>query len=61
MVDSRNGAGERFGERRLLDLICAHRFEPEDAILDAAFAELDAFAPEAADDRTLLVMRLAKS
>ncbi len=61
MVDARNAAGERFGERRLLDLLCAHRAEPEDAILEAAFAELDAFAPEAADDRTLLVMRLVKS
>jgi sigma-B regulation protein RsbU (phosphoserine phosphatase) len=61
MVDARNGAGERFGERRLLDLICAHRAEPEDAILAAAFAEVEAFAPDAADDRTLLIMRLAKS
>ncbi len=61
MVDARNGAGERFGERRLLDLICAHRFDPEETILAAAFSEIEAFAPEAADDRTLLVMRLAKS
>jgi sigma-B regulation protein RsbU (phosphoserine phosphatase) len=61
MVDARNAAGERFGERRMLDLICAHRTESEAAILGAAFAELEAFAPEPADDRTLLVLRLAKS
>jgi len=61
MVDARNAAAERFGERRLLELICGHRTESEEAILEAAFAELDAFAPEATDDRTLLVMRLAKS
>jgi sigma-B regulation protein RsbU (phosphoserine phosphatase) len=61
MVDARNAAGERFGERRLLDLITSRRTEPEEAILQATFAAVDAFAPEAADDRTLLVMRLAKS
>lgn len=61
IVDARNPAGERFGERRMLELLCAHRTEPEDAILRAVFAELEAFAPEAADDRTLLVLRLLKS
>ncbi len=61
MVDARNAAGQRFGERRLLDLICARRGESEQAILDAVFTELEGFAPEAADDRTMLVLRLAKS
>jgi sigma-B regulation protein RsbU (phosphoserine phosphatase) len=61
MVDARNAAGERFGERRLLELLGEHRSEPEQAILEAAFAAVDAFAPEASDDRTLLVMRLAPS
>jgi sigma-B regulation protein RsbU (phosphoserine phosphatase) len=61
LVDARNPAGERFGEARLLALLCEHRAEPEDAILDAAFAAVDGFAPEASDDRTLLVMRLVKS
>jgi sigma-B regulation protein RsbU (phosphoserine phosphatase) len=58
IVDGRNAAGERFGERRLLDVICAHRSEPEETILAAAFAELEAFGAASADDRTLLVMRL---
>lgn len=61
MVDARSRDGERFGERRLLDLICARRGEPEDVILDEAFAEVDAFAAGSTDDRTLLVMRLARS
>ncbi len=58
VVDGRNAAGERFGERRLLDVICARRTESEDAILAAAFAELEAFGAASADDRTLMVMRL---
>jgi sigma-B regulation protein RsbU (phosphoserine phosphatase) len=59
VVDGRNAAGERFGERRLLDVICARRTESEEAILTAAFAALEAFGAASADDRTLLVMRLA--
>lgn len=58
MVDARNEAGERFGERRLLDLICARRTEPVERILAAAFAEADAFSAHPADDRTLLILRL---
>jgi sigma-B regulation protein RsbU (phosphoserine phosphatase) len=58
VVDGRNAAGERFGERRLLDVICARRTESEEAILAAAFAELEAFGAASADDRTLMVMRL---
>jgi serine phosphatase RsbU (regulator of sigma subunit) len=57
-VDGRNAAGERIGERRLLDVICARRTESEEAILAAAFAELEAFGAASADDRTLMVMRL---
>jgi sigma-B regulation protein RsbU (phosphoserine phosphatase) len=60
VVDGRNAAGERFGERRLLDVICARRTESEEAILTAAFATLEAFGAASADDRTLLVMRLAR-
>jgi sigma-B regulation protein RsbU (phosphoserine phosphatase) len=58
VVDGRNAAGARFGERRLLDVICARRTESEEAILAAAFAELEAFGAASADDRTLMVMRL---
>jgi hypothetical protein len=41
-------------------VICAHRTEPEDAVLAAAFSELEAFGAASADDRTLLVLRLKK-
>ncbi|HEU5169966.1 MAG TPA: SpoIIE family protein phosphatase [Gemmatimonadales bacterium] len=60
LVDARNAEGERFGERRLLDLICARRDQPVETILEAAFREVDAFAPQPADDRTLLVLRMNK-
>jgi sigma-B regulation protein RsbU (phosphoserine phosphatase) len=61
LIDARNARGERFGERRLLELICAHRSEPPDAILEAVYAEADGFTSPPIDDRTLLVLRLNKA
>ncbi|HEX5386066.1 MAG TPA: SpoIIE family protein phosphatase [Gemmatimonadales bacterium] len=58
LVDARNEEGERFGERRLLDLVSARRAEPVERILDAVYAEADAFCAKPADDRTLLLLRL---
>ena len=58
LVDARNSKGERFGERRLLELLAAHRSETPDAILQAVYAEADAFTSPPVDDRTLLVLRL---
>jgi len=58
LVDARNSKGERFGERRLLDLVSAHRAEAPEAILQAVYAEADAFTSPPVDDRTLLVLRL---
>jgi len=58
LIDARNAKGERFGERRLLQLICAHRTEAPDAILEAVYAEADGFTSPPIDDRTLLVLRL---
>ena len=57
IVDARNSAGERFGEERLLELIGVRRREPPGQIVDAVFASVAAYAPEAADDRTLLIFR----
>src|SRR6185369_9288410 len=58
LVDAENGAGERFGEARLLAaLSCRRSLEPE-RIVAEVFAEADAFAPHPIDDRTLLVLRL---
>jgi sigma-B regulation protein RsbU (phosphoserine phosphatase) len=58
LVDARNEAGERFGERRLLELLCERRAQPVERILAAAFAAADAFSAQPSDDRTLLVLRL---
>lgn len=58
LVDARNPRGERFGERRILDIVLAHRAETPDAIIEAVYAEADGFASPPIDDRTLLVLRL---
>ncbi|HZE75835.1 MAG TPA: GAF domain-containing SpoIIE family protein phosphatase [Gemmatimonadales bacterium] len=58
LMDARNSRGERFGERRLLDLVTAHRAETPEAILEAVYAEADCFSSPPIDDRTLLVLRL---
>nr|MBA3658229.1 SpoIIE family protein phosphatase [Gemmatimonadales bacterium] len=58
LVDMRNEAGERFGEARLLDAVCAHRTEMPEAIVQAVLAGADAFGGEAIDDRTILVLRI---
>jgi len=58
LVDAANQAGERFGERRLLDQVCARRTEPVEAIVDAVLAQAEAFGARPSDDRTLLVLRI---
>ncbi|MGQ0701961.1 MAG: PP2C family protein-serine/threonine phosphatase [Gemmatimonadales bacterium] len=58
LVDARSEAGERFGEGRLLALLGEWRTLPPEEILTRALAEVDRFAPRAADDRTLLLLRL---
>lgn len=58
LADATNPAGERFGERRILEAIAARRQEHPEAIVAAVMAEADRFAPTPVDDRTLLVLRL---
>lgn len=58
LVDARNADKEVFGEERLLDVLCRHRLETPQAIVDAVFEESDAFTSKPADDRTLLVLRI---
>jgi sigma-B regulation protein RsbU (phosphoserine phosphatase) len=58
LVDARNADGVPFGEERLLDAICRHRLASPQEIVDAVFAESDAFASRPADDRTILVLRI---
>ena len=58
LVDAQNGAGERFGEGRLLAALSARRGWIPELIVAGVMAEADAFAPRPEDDRTLLVLRL---
>ncbi|HET7024794.1 MAG TPA: GAF domain-containing SpoIIE family protein phosphatase [Gemmatimonadales bacterium] len=58
LVDARNEAGEKWGEQRLLDVVVAHRKEPVDGVVTAAFEVADSWSRVPDDDRTLLVMRL---
>jgi serine phosphatase RsbU (regulator of sigma subunit) len=58
LVDARNQAGEAFGEQRLLDVVCARRTEPPEAIVGAVLDAANAFGAEPVDDRTLLIMRI---
>ncbi|MEO8450376.1 MAG: GAF domain-containing SpoIIE family protein phosphatase [Gemmatimonadota bacterium] len=58
LADAANAAGERFGEPRILEAIITRRAQEPEAIVDAVIGLVEAFAPEPADDRTLLVLRL---
>jgi sigma-B regulation protein RsbU (phosphoserine phosphatase) len=57
-LDARNAEGEPFGESRLLEGVSAMRHRPVEQIVAALVAEVSAFAPNPADDRTLLVLRI---
>jgi len=58
LTESADAQGVAFGEERLLACIRAHRDEPTAAIVDAVFAEVEAWAGQTGhDDRTLLVLR----
>ena len=58
LVDATNDEGERYGDARLLEALASRRSLPVEEILAGALAEADAWTTRAADDRTLLVMRL---
>ena len=58
LVDAEAPGGERFGEARLLAALTARRSHPAETIVSEVMAEADHFAPNPADDRTLLVLRL---
>ncbi len=57
LTDAQQALGEVFGEDRVVATALAHRTEPAAAIVDAVFREVEAFAPERSDDRTILVLR----
>ncbi len=57
VVDAADAEGQRFGERRVLDIVVAKRQSPPEQIVDAVFAAVTDFATGRADDRTVLVLR----
>lgn len=59
-ADARWGPlGEEYGDERLIDVVRRHRSESAEGIVDAIFADVDAFAEgaSATDDRTVVVVR----
>ncbi|MGE0354824.1 MAG: SpoIIE family protein phosphatase [Gemmatimonadales bacterium] len=57
LVEARSPGGAPFGDARLLQAITSRLSLSVDQIVDGVFAEAEAFAPEPADDRTVLVMK----
>ncbi|MBI4419739.1 MAG: SpoIIE family protein phosphatase [Gemmatimonadetes bacterium] len=58
IIDARDAADEPFGEERVFALVRQHRGEAPQAMVDAVFAAVPADSPQAADDRTLLILRI---
>lgn len=58
LVDQVGTHGERYGEVRLLTVVEAERERRPEEIVDAVFADLERWGGVAADDRTLLVLRV---
>jgi len=58
LADAESPGGERYGEARLLEALEARRgLEPE-RIVAEVMTDVEAFAPQPKDDRTLLVLRI---
>ena len=58
IIDSRNGAGEEFGEERLIEVLRRHRGLSSQDLLEATVDELRRFSPhEQYDDITLIIAR----
>ena len=58
LADARNDAGEPFGETRLLSIICQHRNEAAETIVQAVLDEAETFGAHPNDDRTILILRI---
>ena len=59
IADARNGAGVRFDEQRVLDLVSRHRDEPPAQIAGRVFALLDDYTGDTPrlDDLTLVILK----
>lgn len=58
LTDAANERGERFGERRILEVIRARRAEHPEMIVTAVIDLVDRFARTPSDDRTILILRV---
>ena len=57
ITEGQNAAGEAFGETRVLEIVRAHHDEAAAAIVEAVFAEVDAFCESQRDDQTVVVLK----
>jgi sigma-B regulation protein RsbU (phosphoserine phosphatase) len=57
ITEGQNAAGESFGEARLLEIVRANHGEPAAAIVEAVFAQVDAFCESQKDDQTVVVLK----
>jgi sigma-B regulation protein RsbU (phosphoserine phosphatase) len=58
VVEARNADGVPFGETRLLEEICARRYDTPEAIVREVLAVVDGWCRTPVDDRTLLILRI---
>ncbi|HEU4700647.1 MAG TPA: SpoIIE family protein phosphatase [Gemmatimonadales bacterium] len=56
--DCRNAQGVPFGEQRILDEVCARRFDTPQRIVEEVLDEVHRWCQAPVDDRTLLILRL---
>ena len=59
VIDERNVefGVQSFGETRVLEIVRAHHDEAAAAIVEAVFAEVDAFCESQRDDQTVVVLK----
>jgi sigma-B regulation protein RsbU (phosphoserine phosphatase) len=57
ITEARNDAGEPFGETRVIDVVRRVCALPAQRIVEAVFAEVDAYSPARLDDQTVVVLK----
>jgi sigma-B regulation protein RsbU (phosphoserine phosphatase) len=57
ITEARNDAGEPFGETRVIDVVRRVCALPAEGIVEAVFAEVDAYSRARFDDQTVVVLK----
>jgi len=57
ITEVRNDAGEPYGEARVIDVVRRACALPAEQIVDAVFAEVDAYSPTRFDDQTVVILK----